>query len=99
MLPVVPDAGQELPLSVRITPGIGLEPPATYGLDQGREVASLACLLVGTIQVSLVPLEDFGISVGGQRSPDSRRRARGAVHDPGVPGVWCRHHLSQRIEV
>ena len=70
MLPVVPDAGQELPLSVRITPGVGLEPPATYGLDQGREVASLACLLIGNIEVSLVPLENFGTSVGGQHSPD-----------------------------
>ena len=87
MLPMVLDPGQELPLSVRITPGIGLEPPATYGLVPGREVASLACLLVGNIQVSLVPLEDFGISVGGQHSPDSRRRARGAVHDPGVPSI------------
>jgi len=99
MLAVVLDAGQELPLGVRITPGVGLEPPATYGLDQRREVASFASLLVGNIQVSLVLLKDFGISVGGQHGPDSRRRARRAVHDPGVPGVWCRHHLSQWIEV
>ena len=99
MLPVVLDAGQEIPLSVWITPGVGLEPPATYGLYQGREVALLASLLVGNVQVRLVLLKDFGISVGGQDGPDSRRRARGAVHDPGVPGVWCRHHISQRIEV
>jgi hypothetical protein len=87
MLLVVFDARQKLPLSIRVTPGVGLEPPATYGLDQGREVASLARLVVGNIQFRLVLLQDFGISVGGQDGPDSRRRTRGAVHDPGVPGV------------
>jgi hypothetical protein len=87
MLQVVLDTGQELPLSARVTPGVGLEPPATYGLGQGREVASLTCLLVGNIQVSLVPLKDFGIGAGGQHGPDSRRRARRTVHDPGLPSV------------
>jgi hypothetical protein len=48
------DAGQELPLTFRIAPGVRLEPPAAHRLYQRCQVALRARLLEGHIQVLVV---------------------------------------------
>jgi len=49
-------AGQELPLSLRVTPGIRLEPPAPDRLNERSQVALHARPLERRIQVRVVPL-------------------------------------------
>ena len=50
------------------TPGVRrLEPPALDRLHQRCHVTLLAGLLERRIQILVVPLEDAGIGVGGQR--------------------------------
>ena len=69
----------ELPLGLRITPGVSLEPPAPNHPHQGRHVTLLAGLLERRVQVLVVPLQDIPARPGrGRRS----RQARPAGSDP-----------------
>jgi hypothetical protein len=59
------DAGEELPLSLGVAPGVGLESPAADRLHEPRNVAVLAGLLISRVQVSVVTTEHRGVGVGG----------------------------------
>jgi hypothetical protein len=54
LAPVGLHTGQELPLGVRITPGVRLEPPAPYRLHQRRQVALLTSMLECRVEVLVV---------------------------------------------
>ena len=84
-------ARQELALSLRIAPGVCLEPPAPYRLRQGRQVALLTCLFERRIQLPVVSFQDLGAGVGGQYGPDRRRFASRAWQNLRWPGVRRSH--------
>jgi hypothetical protein len=86
-VPVAVDASQELPLRLRITPGVRREPPALDRLHQRCHVTLLTGLFERRIQILVVPLEDVAIGAGGQYGPDRRRRAGRVRQDLGLPGI------------
>lgn len=69
------DTLQVFLVAVRVAPGVGLEPPAADGRQQGSQMAVLAGLLERGVKVGVVALQDRGAGVGGQDGPDGGRGA------------------------